>query len=296
MKFHCKHIFSGLALLSAVPKTDAFSCGDACHSPKSSECTILVQDFIRLDNHGNDISFECNLDPLDAEGSAHTIVPLRISDQQQQILTAMFHNGDYVSDSSTLILDEAMQISFEGVFIPPDRTTFNFNKNVNNDSRRHLSRREGDKAFLVVKVTDSEGRKRSESTDQISDDIFGTFGDQMTLKSQMEACSYDKFGVTAGIGDQHEVSPGVIEVTIEKSLVGNSRWVIQRAVSQEVQLFLGHTLPGPYDHIMYVLEGCYSDCGWAAYAIRNSWLTVYQGSYYKMVGVQMHGMLTTIIY
>ncbi len=282
-------LFLGFTFLSAVSQTHAFSCGAACRSPQSNECTIVVQDFVRLDNDGNDVAFECVLDPLDAEGSANTIVPLRISDEQQQILTDMFHNGDFVSDSSTLILDQAIQISFEGVFIPYERKTFNFNKMVDDGARRHLSRTVGDKPYLVVKVTDSEGRKRGESTDQISDDIFGTYGDQMTLKSQMEACSYGKLGITAGVGDQHESSPGVIEVTIDKSLVGNSRWTIRQAVTHEVQSLLGHTLPGPYENVMYVLEGCYSDCGWAAYAFVNSWLSVYQGRYYKMVGVQMHG-------
>ena len=139
-----------------------------------------------------------------------------------------------------------------------------------------------------MKVIDSEGRKLTESADQISDDIFGTYGDQMTLKSQMNACSYGKVDIIAGINDEHEVSPGVIEVTIDKSLVGNSRSVIRTAVIEEVQLLLGHSLPGPYSHVMFVLEGCYTDCGWAAYAYVNSWLSVYQGKYYKMVGVQMH--------
>ena len=284
-----KYFSLGLAFLYAIPQTHAFSCGYACHSPQSNECTIVVQDILRLDNDGNDISFECVLDPLDADGSANVSVPLRISDEQREILTNMFHNGDFVSDTSALILDKAMQISFEGVFIPSQRTTFEFNRMVDNGARRHLSRTEGDKPYLVVKVTDSEGRKRGESTDQISDDIFGTYGDQMTLKSQMEACSYGKLGVVAGVGDQHEVSPGVIEVTIDKSLVGNSSWVIRSAVTREVQLLLGHTLPGPYAHVMYVLEGCYLDCGWVAYAYVNSWLSVYQGHYYKAVGVQMHG-------
>jgi hypothetical protein len=283
------YIFLGLALLFNVQQADAFSCGAVCHSPQSSECTIIVQDFVRLDENGKDIAFECILHPLDAEGSANTSVPLRISNEQQQILTDMFYNGDFISDSSTLILDQDMRISFEGLFIPAHKLKFNFGENGNNDVRRQLSRTEGDKPFLVVKVTDSEGRKRSESTDQISDDIFGTYGDQMTLKSQMEACSYGKLGITAGIGDQHEASPGVIEVTIDKSLAASSELEIREAVTQEVQLLLGHTLPGPYEHVMYVLEGCYSDCGWAAYAYVNSWLSVYQDKYYKMVGVQIHG-------
>jgi len=39
---------------------------------------------------------------------------------------------------------------------------------------------------------------------------------------------------------------------------------------------------------MYMLEGCYGNCGWAAYAYVDHWNSVYQGNYYYMTGVQMH--------
>ena len=61
------------------------------------------------------------------------------------------------------------------------------------------------------------------------------------------------------------------------------------AVTSAVYNDFGISLPGQYQQVMYVLEGCYQDCGWAAYAYVNSWLSVYQGAYYKYVGVQMHG-------
>jgi hypothetical protein len=272
----------GLVILSAAHGTVAFE------APKSNECTIVVQESLRFDNV-HDVSFECILDPRDAGGDENMIVPIRVSDAQKLVLQTKFENGELLSQSSTLMLDQEMQISNEGVFIPVTMDNFDIGKGGSNNGR-NLSITEGDKPFLVVKVTDSQGRKRNESTDQISDDIFGTDGDQMTLKSQMNDCSFGKFKITAGgVGNEHEASPGVIEVTIDKSLVGNSRSAIRQAVTIKVQSLLGHSLPGPYAHVMYVLEGCYTDCGWAAYAIVNSWLSVYQGQYYKMVGVQMHG-------
>jgi hypothetical protein len=39
---------------------------------------------------------------------------------------------------------------------------------------------------------------------------------------------------------------------------------------------------------MYNLQGCYVDCGWAAYAYINSWNSVYQGNYYKYAAIQVH--------
>jgi hypothetical protein len=286
---HISFLALGLVIIFAPASgTIAFSCGNACEAPKSNECTIVVQEYLRFDNV-IDVSFECILDPRDAGGDENMIVPIRVSDAQKLVLQTKFENGELLSQSSTLMLDQEMQISNEGVFIPVTMDNFDIGKGGSNNGR-NLSITEGDKPFLVVKVTDSQGRKRNESTDQISDDIFGTDGDQMTLKSQMNDCSFGKFKITAGgVGNEHEASPGVIEVTIDKSLVGNSRSAIRQAVTIKVQSLLGHSLPGPYAHVMYVLEGCYTDCGWAAYAIVNSWLSVYQGQYYKMVGVQMHG-------
>ena len=41
---------------------------------------------------------------------------------------------------------------------------------------------------------------------------------------------------------------------------------------------MGITLPGPYKHAMYMMADCYEpNCGYAAYAYFNSWLSVYKG-------------------
>jgi hypothetical protein len=139
-------------------------------------------------------------------------------------------------------------------------------------------------------VTDSDGKVVEENATEISDDIFGTHGDPLNLKSQMFDCSFGQLNVTPGdIDDPHEAAPGVIEVTIIESLQEASRSRIRKAITTAVQNKLGFSLPGPYQHVMYILEGCYSDCGWAAYAYVNSWNSVYQDVYYKHVMVQMHG-------
>ena len=121
-----------------------------------------------------------------------------------------------------------------------------------------------------------------------SDEVWGTGIDTVNLKSSLEECSWDKMTVSPGIGDTNEVATGVIEVDIGVPLEGNSRSTIRNAVTTAVTNKLGHTLPGPYDYVLYSLQGCYVDCGWAAYAYINSWNSVYQGSYYKRPGVLVH--------
>ena len=121
-----------------------------------------------------------------------------------------------------------------------------------------------------------------------SDEVFGTGNDPVNLKSGLEECSFNKLTVVPGIGDPNEVATGVIEVSIGISLEVNDRGTIRNAVTTAVQNKLGHSLPGPYNYILYSLEKCYQGCGWAAYAYINSWNSVYQDRYYKLPGVLMH--------
>ena len=121
-----------------------------------------------------------------------------------------------------------------------------------------------------------------------SDEVFGTGVDPVNLKSSLEECSWGKLTVVPGLNDPNEVATGVIEVSINVSLEGNARSTIRNAVTTAVQNKLGHNLPGPYKYVLYSLEKCYQDCGWAAYAYINSWNSVYQSGYYKQPGVLVH--------
>ena len=267
------------------------TCGTCAVPPQSDKCTIVAQTVLSLDEGSDDTFFECILDPIDAGGEENAIVPIQISDAQKEDLLTKFNTGELLSGESALALDDVgTKISGRGgILVQSNKEHVSIKKTLIRGSSRRLASTKGDKPILVIRVTDSEGRVRPESADQISDDIFGTFGDSNTLKSQMSDCSFGQLNVTAGVGDDKETSPGVIDITIDIPLVGASRSTVRRAVTNEAASFLGHSLPGPYQQVMIVLEKCYTDCGWAAYAYANSWLSVYQGSYYKMVGVQMHG-------
>ena len=279
-------------------------------SKKEEECTILVRTDLRFDNV-DDPSFECILDPNDTEAdglemlvdgtgmistSAYSVL-IDVTEEQKKELRNKLASGELVSNVSTLKMDD-FDISDEAVRVPRNQKNLEFGtprKGTNNNQNpihRHLANVTGVKPILVVKVKDSEGRVRSETPSEISNDIFGSFGDSMTLKSQMHDCSFGQLDIVPGVvpndSGVNENSPGVIEVQIDVSL-SNRRSKVRNAVRRAVENKYGIILPGPYQHVMFVLEGCYEDCGWAAYAYLNSWLTVYQGNSYKLVGVQMHG-------
>ena len=244
---------------------------------------------VGIDLAFSELQFECELSPSDTNGLAGQIVPIIADPAQKQDLEAKLFSGDLVSNKLTPLLSTGFQVSGDGVS-SPSGVKVELGTKANH---RRLAVVIGDKPILVVKVTASDGKARSESTDAISDDVFGTFTDKLNLKSQMSTCSFNQLNIIAlNSAGANEVSPGVIEVDIPMTLEGNGRYTIKNAVTTAAQNKLGFNLPGPYQQVMYVLEGCYQDYGWAAYAYVNSWLSVYQGDYFKFVGVQMHGNLT----
>lgn len=288
---------NAILVLMALPLASAESLRkrnlENLRSPKAPECVILVRSDLHLDAGVDDgEEFECVLDPNDAAGGiAGTSLPIDLTHEQKKELKDKLKRGDLVSDSTTLKFEDGFKISDKAVHVPKEKTGLALGKKKKGAGNRHLAIVSGDKPILVVKVKDVNGLERSETSSQISDDVFGTINDPVNLKSQMSACSFGQLNITPGLvndPDPNEVAPGVIEVQIGISLTNNDRYTIRNAVTSAVTTKLGHGLPGPYQQVMYVLENCYTDCGWAAYAYINSWNSVYQSHYYKQTGVQMH--------
>eukprot|EP00557_Chaetoceros_sp_GSL56_P003157 CAMPEP_0176495950 /NCGR_PEP_ID=MMETSP0200_2-20121128/10937_1 /TAXON_ID=947934 /ORGANISM="Chaetoceros sp., Strain GSL56" /LENGTH=522 /DNA_ID=CAMNT_0017893877 /DNA_START=1696 /DNA_END=3260 /DNA_ORIENTATION=- len=271
-------------------------------NPNAAECIIVVSSALEIEeNNGleHEDMFECVLDPSDANGESNIAVPINLDNVQKQTLKGKMKTGELVSDESTLKFGNGIQVGPNGVFVPPGLEIALGKRPFSPPGLQHAFGRsrnlaivDGDKPILVVKVVDAVGKARAESLSTISDDVFGTFGDPVNLKSQMFACSFGQLNILPAtenqVSNKGNIVNGVMQVTIPVTLEGNSRSTIRNAVTTEVQNVLGLTLPGPFQQVMYVLENCYVDCGWAAYAYINSWNSVYQGGYYKQVGVQMH--------
>jgi len=260
-----------------------------------SKCTIEVATLLAIDPDDNDPdeTFDCSMEAVDMHGVSGQILPIAATRAQKNKLLAMLKSGEILPGETELSLGGST-VSNEGLSLPPGQDiAASVRQNVEKSNRRRLALHTGTKPILVVKVIDSGGLARSESLSQIGDDIFGTNGDPVNLKSQMGDCSFGKLNIVPGLnygGAVAEPFPtaGVIEVTIGLSLSTSDRYAIHNAVTAEVNSVLGYTLPGPYQQVMYVNEGCYVSCGYAAYAYINSWMSVYQGVYYKHTGVQMH--------
>jgi hypothetical protein len=238
----------------------------------------------------DDDTFECEIDSAEMNGISGLSLPIHASLAQMNDLKSMLHDGDLIPGVSKLQHGPTSFIDRQGLSIPPGLVIANAVR-TSPQGNRKLAVVTGDKPILVVKVTDSVGKARKETAAQIGDDVFGTVNDSVNLASQMKACSFGALNIVPGdiTTPGAQAAPGVIEVTIPITLRGNSRNNVKNAVTTAVQDKLGiRSLPGPYEQVMYVLERCYQDCGWAAYANVNGWNSVYQGPYYYMVGVQMH--------
>ena len=247
-------------------------------------------------------------------------LPVEASDAQLQHLRQKLNEGELVSAETTIEgmvlvenIDEGNNTSSTVATLPsgdiilkPGSGQSSINKQrrnlnliqQNHHQHRKLAVYEGQKQVLVVRVIDSNNLAHPDSPRIMSDKVFGTYGDSATMTSQFYACSFGKLTITndyfkngnrnAAAINSTLAAPGVVEVNISVPLKTSTNGIIRNAVTAAVNSKLGFTLPGDLDHVMYVLEACYVDCGWAAYAYVNSWNSVYQRNYYKMVGVQMH--------
>jgi hypothetical protein len=264
----------------------------------AEECTLMVKTYLWADANleGTDeVEFACAMDAQDMNGVSNINRLIELSNKQKSDMKKALKEGRLIPGKSTLkhgnafYDDKRLFISYK---LDVSSSIGNPKKNESgnaNNKRRHLVTTTGTKPILVVRVIDSEGKAVPQDAATVGDDVFGTLSDPNNLASQMKACSFDALDVVPGpIVQEKEAAPGVIEVTIPGRLEDYSGYEAEADITAAVQAYLGITLPGPYQHVMYVIENCYDGCGYAAYAYINSWLSLYCASYYRSVGVQMH--------
>jgi hypothetical protein len=61
---------------------------------------------------------------------------------------------------------------------------------------------------------------------------------------------------------KHLSAPGVVDVVIPVSLLNGNRSAVRSSSVDSLRTELGIDVPGNSDHVIFVLEEYYSDCGW----------------------------------
>ncbi|GFH49300.1 hypothetical protein CTEN210_05776 [Chaetoceros tenuissimus] len=278
----------------------------------TDKCTIMVA----ARNCNNDALLdynteiiECLLDPLDANGVSGLTLPIRGTTAQMETLKAMIHAGKIIpgvtqlvngistkvdnlySDCINLPVNLDVEAAIDDVVDIVGGVVSSVDGKIASTVDNTL-RTIGEKKLLVVKVKDSLGKSVSDSLSGISDGIFSTVDNKLSLANQLNTCSLNQFTVAPGdiVASSIPSAEGVVEVDIDVSLQGNAPSVIRNAITTAISTKLGVSLPGPYDHVMYLLEDCYLDCGWGAYSYVNGFLSVFEGDYYKHTGVLMQAI------
>jgi hypothetical protein len=162
-------------------------------------------------------------------------------------------------------------------------------------TRRRLGRFDGERRILLVRITDVDGRAVPEDADAISDKFFGTYGDTVTVKSGFAGCSFGDMEITYKYGTMKYDSllsvPGVLDITIGLALTTSTQSSIVHAASKAAMAKLNVGLPGPFAHVIFILEGCYTSddkCQFVAYGYINHWVLVTIDDNWKYPAVVMH--------
>lgn len=279
--------FRGITFILALASLSAYSFAE--------ECTLLLGDSVCIPETS------CVEESYFCETEEGQFLDLSLTDPQMEQLGVMIANGQAASGSSILSYNNSEVDASSGVL-----TLATIELQGPPSSRRKLAQTTGDAYVLVVKVIDVNGKKLSDSTQEMSDNWFGP-SDPVHLKSQMNDCSGGQFNVIPGYNpstlsqsaannfDAASTAPGVIEVNIPLDITGNiHRMMIAAATLSGLANILGipvYTLSGAFDHIAIVIEKCYYDCDWGAWGIVNHHLSMYQDWYYLSARTQMHSTL-----
>ena len=169
--------------------------------------------------------------------------------------------------------DEFQQTSFKPLLdwqFPPTADSVSARKK---HSRNLATNQFGDKKVLVFRIT-ANGEAPAKTAVQVSDGVFGTSGDAVTLTSQYSACSYDQLNFAAasgaeltGLTDGHA---GVIDISVvmDNSIMSEIENAVKAKAQDTGTGGLGLDL-ADYDHIIFhVPAGTKSDgeTNWLAFA------------------------------
>ena len=188
----------------------------------------------------------------------------------------------YVSGDSEITLTGKVKDGKFRIKTPPGQAKKKNKRRLNmgNDLRRLKT---GSYSVLALRVVAADASTTSSEID-ISNEIFGTNGDVVNLKSQYAACSYNQLNFYPTTDNR--VNNGVYTVTITNTVSGVSDGVIRNAVNSQATAELGD-LPSQFDYVMQCLPPG-TNGGWIAYAYINHWLSVYNNNWCNYPSGQMH--------
>ena len=149
----------------------------------------------------------------------------------------------------------------------------------------------GNRTALAIRVNAMDS-SMTYSLDDISNHVFGTFGESSSMSSQFNACSYNMFNILPFSGrtsTNFYIPHGVVEINIDENVKGESA----QTVTDKVLLLANDLLGNVQDQFDFVLvclppgtqTGSYN---WKGFAFLSSYLSVYNDKNCVYLSVLMH--------
>mmetsp|Transcript_10183 Transcript_10183/g.15593 ORF Transcript_10183/g.15593 Transcript_10183/m.15593 type:complete len:277 (+) Transcript_10183:277-1107(+) len=201
------------------------------------------------------------------------------------------HDAIMIISGTTTIFDPSADIQNGHLNLNGRIPTFG--KDESNQRRRRLRRAVGNRSTLAVRVIATDASTTS-SEDEISDAIFGTFGDSVNVKSRYDACSFGKFRITPT--SDVRTANGVYSVRINNVVTNANYDSIRDIVLDELVEEFGD-LASQFDFVMICLPPGtirWDGTSWHSFAYVNSYISVYNDVWCNYVSAQMREIGTNL--
>ena len=161
------------------------------------------------------------------------------------------------------------------------------NRNLRGILNRKLQT--GTKTALVLRAIASDS-STSASESELSDDIFGTSGDVLNLKSQYASCSDGKLQFQPLTTNNLVGVDGVLTVNIPSiTVTGATRETIRDAIINQAAIDLGvSNLNTIADHVLVCIPPGTTPTTWIGNANVNSWRSMYNDNWCRYPSVLLH--------
>ena len=164
------------------------------------------------------------------------------------------------------------------------------------ESRHLLST--GRQTVIVIRIVAVDAATTATEA-QLSDDIFGTSGDVLNLKSGYNKCSYGQLQLEPLTTNPRIGTDGVYTVHLRNTfVVGASSSTVYDAAVAQATTDLGKSPNLVADHVMFCIPPGTTG-GWIAYSVPNHWMSVYNDNWCRYPSSGMHelgkSMLCTFV-
>jgi len=203
------------------------------------------------------------------------------------------YNDQAIRDGSFYIAIPGGQIMDDGVTAPyvtvPDPSTITIVPGLRRDRQLQYGTRIN--PVLVVRVSTNRGNYCDPSRNALAGSIFGIGSEAIThsMKKQYEDCSNGQQSFRPVYGNG--VVNGVVDVTIDKDIVGQNIFSLTNAMNKAAMDAVGTSLNESPRHVMYcvpsgtIFEG---SPNWVAFAYINGVSSYFNNKWCDFLSSQVH--------